>query len=651
MSDLRSRLERIGDRTRIAPDAFERLERARRRRDRNRRITAGTVALLVAIAGSVAAFTAFRSNDGGRAVGGGGQAEFFALWPESTYDAALAAQDSVAAGDPSRAWRLDALETAQAFVHEALGWPESPDELVVRTATTSSDGTVTADLANGVDPGTCNRPECDGREVIVRLRQLVETDGIWSVVSVESPVFNIPLHTGEDVRLGSELSIAAGWPDGTEVAVGFAGTGSCSAFQEHTEDVADMAVTTVVGGVPDGCTGYAYALTPSSEKGSVELGSLVFPCCGWNVKPDLAYTVTSITAVPVRFTAFEPGEQSDVAEFTCDETGTISPSSLTIDAQPDGVHVAVTNAADERISFTVAGSESTTYVVGDGGADPGERKEVVLEIPPGDADVSCVLGSKGGIDTSPIADLRVADPAGTYIRIGMDCPMSSQSPDHAPGAVGFRDDPAEVARQHLSGLEYDDAVERAGYPSSEQPIVRVVRNGDVVAVATFMSDGRGGWLMDSLRVCVNVLIGWSDEVIGVTGPMGSPSPPTAWDQLCSVARGGGIHNGNEVHVTGRDTRFDTRCLIVPAGEPLTILFSNGDAGVPRNLSIYELTPYLRECIVTGTAPAQHVGRPLFRGELIEGVDEVFYDVNPLAPGEYYFQDDGHPSANGVLVVE
>ena len=47
MSDLRKQLERLGERAKVASDAFERLERARRRRERHRRITAGMVALLV----------------------------------------------------------------------------------------------------------------------------------------------------------------------------------------------------------------------------------------------------------------------------------------------------------------------------------------------------------------------------------------------------------------------------------------------------------------------------------------------------------------------------------------------------------------------------------------------------------------------------
>ena len=156
-----------------------------------------------------------------------------------------------------------------------------------------------------------------------------------------------------------------------------------------------------------------------------------------------------------------PAGAADVAGFTCDSTGTIAPSSLTVDAQPDGVHVAVTNTADERIWFTVSGGESSIYFVNQGGADPGERGEIVLGLPPGDAKVSCVLDSMRGIDTSPIADLLVKDPTGSYVPIGMDCPKSNQTSGDAASAVRFQGDPVEVARQHLSGLEYDDAVERA----------------------------------------------------------------------------------------------------------------------------------------------------------------------------------------------
>jgi hypothetical protein len=423
MSDLRSRLERLGDRVRSAPDAFERLERSRRRRDRNRRITAGAVALLVAVAGTVAAYAAFRQPGGSLAAAGGGT------------------------------------------------------------------GTVTVASAG-------------------------------------------------------------------------------------------------------------------------------------------------------------------VAEFTCDPTGTIAPSFLSVDAQPDGVHVAVTNLARERIRFTVGGGDrSTMYAVGQGGADPGERKEIVVGAPPGDAHVSCRLDSAGAIDTSPMADLQVQDPAGVYVPIGLDCPLVSQGTDDA---TGYQGDPVGVAKQHLSGLEYDDTVERASYANGDQPVVRVVRNGDVVAVASFRGDETDGWRIGSLVTCVDVLVGWSREVTGVSGPIGSTSPASTWDEICSTVRANGPdtdHNGSDLRVEDRGNALDTRCLIAPAGEPISITLRNGDAEILRNLSVYQLTPYLRECIVTATAPSQDTDHSLFEAESVVGPAETTYRVGPLEPGEYYFQDDLHPSLNGVLIVE
>jgi len=46
-----------------------------------------------------------------------------------------------------------------------------------------------------------------------------------------------------------------------------------------------------------------------------------------------------------------------------------------------------------------------------------------------------------------------------------------------------------------------------------------------------------------------------------------------------------------------------------------------------------------------------LGHAPFSGELITGVGEIVYELGRFEPGEYYFQDDVHPAANGVLVVE
>jgi hypothetical protein len=417
MRDLRSRLERIGERVRVAPDAFERLERARRRHERNRRITAGIVALSVAIAGSLIAFSAFRGGDGVRTAGSGG--------------------------------------------------------------------------------------------------------------SNEAPV--------------------------------------------------------------------------------------------------------------------------DVALFTCDASGSITPSHSVVAAQPEGVHVAIRNAGDTPVTFSIED-------LGGDGAEPGEHRETVWQIPPGATSVSCSMNTDGGSGVASSATLEVVDPNGLYVPAELGCASGAaygSSGDYADGTNGFAGDPVQVARDHVSGLEFDDLIERAGYPESLLPVIRVVRDGAIVGKVTLRDDGSGGWLEDSIQGCSGTQFGWSVEPTGVSGPM---APPNAWDALCATARAGdgtNVHNRADLHVDGRDMDFDTRCLIAPAGRPVTILFSNLDGGVPRNISIYPLTPYLRQCIVTGTSPESSdvLGRALFSGELITGVDEIVYELGWFEAGEYYFQDDVHPAANGVLVAE
>jgi hypothetical protein len=169
-----------------------------------------------------------------------------------------------------------------------------------------------------------------------------------------------------------------------------------------------------------------------------------------------------------------------------------------------------------------------------------------------------------------------------------------------------------------------------------------------------LRDGSGRWLADSVRGCSGTQFALNVEPTGVSGP--TVKPMHAWDALCATARAGdesNVHNGADLRVDGRDAHFDTRCLIAPAGRPVTILFSKLDDEIPWNISIYPLTPYLRECIVTGTSPGNPdaLGRALFSGELITGVDDVVYELGRFESGGYDFQDDEDPEANGVLVVE
>jgi hypothetical protein len=644
MRDLRTGLERIAERAKASPDAFERLERARRRYERNRRITAGGVALLVAVAGSFAAFTAFRTESSGQTIGSGGSG-FFSLWPEQTEEGLTAAQEAVDRADPDLAWRSDPIEVARRFALEELLWPEVAVEPAEGFDVEIED-VISLDLS--VPPGlSCDLlvtdAECPTTRTTVTMQRLGRQDGLWSIVEIHGEDLALPVVPGDVVSAGTSISVPTNLPDGESVSMGVALLAACDRRGPDDNVEASGGILEFdVPPVPEGCEGYIYAMRPPTGAGAVAIGSFLLTDA--EAVPAIGYLVQEIAAVPV---SFANQAASDLAEFACDASGSIAPSSSAVAAQPDGVHIAITNTGYARVMYWIDGID------GDG-AEPGERNETVWQLQPGTTTVVCGVVSGGGTSVASSASLKVVDPEGSYVPADLDCPdaASSQISDYVEGAVGVQGDPVEVARQHLSGLEFDDQVDRAGYPESDHPVVRVVRDGDVVASATFLSDGQGGWLIETLDVCYGVPIAWSEGTTGVSGPMGPTN--TAWDALCDSARAGegnNIHNGPDLHVDGRGLDFDTGCLIAPAGTPLTILLSNLDAGVHMNISIYGLTPYLRECLVTGTSPSGKVQHRIFSGEIILGVDEIVYEVGPLEPGAYYFQDDVHPSANGVLVIE
>ena len=60
----------------------------------------------------------------------------------------------------------------------------------------------------------------------------------------------------------------------------------------------------------------------------------------------------------------------------------------------------------------------------------------------------------------------------------------------------------DVVRQQLRGVEPSDVVELAGYlPADSDRLVRVVRDGQVIAVVGATADGHDGWLIGQPRAC------------------------------------------------------------------------------------------------------------------------------------------------------
>jgi len=271
MDDLKTSLERLSRRVEDRPDAFLRLQRRRHARVRTRRLTAGVLAIGIGVMGTITAYTAFTtpSPHGPGATSG----PVAALWPEHDAEELRATQEAVDAGDPTLRWRLDAEETAVRFVRSVLGWT-SEDERLRHGAVEAPSGLATVDVFTV--PASCDEERCEvAHEVILQLRRLGEDDGIWSVISAESSVFNMQFGPGQEIRLGRDLEVISGHPSGSEIAVGVNAFGPCSGFHGGTAVVHDHRVSVPVVGVEEGCLAYVYALT-ASRSPQDQLGRSLF---------------------------------------------------------------------------------------------------------------------------------------------------------------------------------------------------------------------------------------------------------------------------------------------------------------------------------------------------------------------------------------
>jgi len=521
MSDLRTRLERIGDRAHPAPDAFARFEGKRRRRERNRRISAGVVAFVVAAAGSIGVFSLV--GDDGENVLGGGQEGFFALWPEQTAEGLRAAQDAVDAGDPAFAWRTDPLQIAERFATEELLWPDA----LVTTVETEPPSEVN-NVTIAVPPAaSCDAivtdAECPTGRVTLTMERLGRSDGLWSVTGVHSSDLALPLVAGDAVSAGSRIPVPTTLQDGEQVSMGIAFLSACGAA--GTDDrvrVSNGLLVFDVPSVPDGCTGYVYAMRPPRGVGAVAIGSFLLTDA--EEIPAIGYLIQEIAAVPVTFVdpAGTPSEPAQVGRISCNGADPIVQTPV-VATQPDGVHVEVSNPTEQAISFSI-------------GPDVGSPDEVVSSLAPGTVEL-VLTGAPGAMSfscspppeeegqagVSGLGSFEVVDPAGNYVPAELECDTGSAYGGGAAepsGGVGFAGDPVQVVRDHVSGLEFDDLVQRAGYVGSEQPVIRIVRADAVVGKVTLSNDGSGGWLISSIEGCGGTQFGWSEDPTGVSGPMG-----------------------------------------------------------------------------------------------------------------------------------
>jgi plastocyanin len=123
---------------------------------------------------------------------------------------------------------------------------------------------------------------------------------------------------------------------------------------------------------------------------------------------------------------------------------------------------------------------------------------------------------------------------------------------------------------------------------------------------------------------------------GATGSTGGGGGGATGSTGGGGGGGGQGGGGATATVTASGIAFDTSTIDLPANKASTIHFVNQDAGTQHNIAIFP--------------SADDLTNPLFRGEVITGVAETDYAIDPLKAGQYYFHCDIHPTMSGTVDV-
>jgi hypothetical protein len=192
----------------------------------------------------------------------------------------------------------------------------------------------------------------------------------------------------------------------------------------------------------------------------------------------------------------QPTALPDVARLVCDESG-VRLETPSIKPQADGVHFEIVNETDGERSLAIQSVQGT----GVGMGVPVGTSTQILDVEPGDVTVSC---SDPAVEPGAGESLAVVDEDEVWVSTRLECEEQfSQVVDYIQGATGETTDPLQAARKAVEGfgLEADDTFERAGYPETETARVRMVRDGEPIAVVDLIDDGNGKWLVSMVTGC------------------------------------------------------------------------------------------------------------------------------------------------------
>ncbi len=91
-------------------------------------------------------------------------------------------------------------------------------------------------------------------------------------------------------------------------------------------------------------------------------------------------------------------------------------------------------------------------------------------------------------------------------------------------------------------------------------------------------------------------------------------------------------------ITAQGTAWDKSTLTAVAGQPLTLTLNNNDNGVSHNIHFFQ--------------GADNTGASVAQTDIAQGVTTETLNFGPLAPGDYYYQCDVHPTQmTGTLTAK
>lgn len=180
-----------------------------------------------------------------------------------------------------------------------------------------------------------------------------------------------------------------------------------------------------------------------------------------------------------------PRSIPDVLVVTC-TVDRVLLASRSVRPRSDGIHLQVAKDGAQSTGMLVDYLQDGSWIhgryTGQGSNVIGPSgSQMVWVIPPGKARAVCLFPDS----INPEAVFDVVDPANLYVSPILTCERGTSYDVFLPLDLLLPSERIDAARRVLHGLRVADLLQTAGYPNQHPPIVRVVRDGRVVARVDF----------------------------------------------------------------------------------------------------------------------------------------------------------------------